>query len=155
MAHCPRWYCIAAVKAQMQVLLVAFSNVCWRCQNSASGKIATPVAEQALRIANRMPAANPHMIDSVSRFTCSLIAYRLLRQRRQRRHRGRGFTFALQRRERLVDLFARAAAVHLADHEQRHGVRGIPLLIEFLQLLEIDRPAAPDRAPSSVEPFRR
>ncbi|MNV73831.1 hypothetical protein D3C71_1670020 [compost metagenome] len=36
-------------------------------------------------------------------------------------------------------MFAQAAAVYLAHHVQRHGVRGIPLLVEFFQLIDIHR----------------
>lgn len=98
----------AAVKAQMQVLLVAFfQRLLEMPEQRLSGKIATPVAEQALRIANRMPRRIPHDRQRILLHLLADQAYRLLRQRRQRRHRGRGFTFALQRRERLVDLFAR------------------------------------------------
>ena len=102
-------------------------------------QIVTPVALQSHRVANRLPRGIPHDRQLILTHRPGHDAHRCRRERRQRRHRRRRFAFALQLAKGLVDLLRHAAAIDVPHHDQRHGIRGIPFLIERLQLGNIDR----------------
>ena len=102
-------------------------------------QIVTPVALQSHRVANRLPRGIPHDRQLILTHRFGHDAHRRRRERRQRRHRRRRFAFAFQLTEGLVDLLRHAAAIDVTHHDQRHGIRGIPFLIERLQLSNIDR----------------
>ncbi|MNV36918.1 hypothetical protein D3C71_1284120 [compost metagenome] len=104
-----------------------------------TGEIRTPVAQQGRRFTNWLPRRVPHQRQTVLTHGIGHNAHRLCSQWCQRRNRRRHFTFALQLAKGFTNLLDHRTAVDVADHNQGHGIRGVPFLVEGFYLLDVDR----------------
>ena len=129
-----------AVKAKTDILHVVLAQRLLNVpEQRFTRQIGTPVAQHRRGLADGLPGVIPHDGEAILTHGVRHNADRLCTQRRERRNRGWCFTLAFQITKCFVDLLHHRAAVHVTDHDQRHRIRGVPLLVERFYLFGVYR----------------